>query len=770
VSPGRTRAARAPLAATDHVGRIAAELGVGESQVKATACLIAEQATVPFIARYRKEATGGLDEVAILAIRDRLERLEALDQRRAAIRQSLEGLGVLTDELASRVDAAETLAQLEDVYLPFRPKRRTRAMIARERGLDLLAQTLLEGHDDPDAAALGFVDPSGGVSSTEEALAGARDVIAEMVSENPDVRAALRALFARSASISSRVVGGKENEGAKYRDYFAWKEPAASAPSHRVLAIRRGSDDGVLTYRIRPAEADALSAVRARVHIAEGHSAIHVARAVEDGYRRLLEPSLETELRAAIKEVADVQAIAIFAENLRNLLMASPLGRKAVLAIDPGLRTGCKVVALDPQGRLLMTETIFPLEPFRRLKEATRVLVGMATRFEPAAVAVGSGTGGREAVAFCKAIPFPRPLPILMVNESGASVYSASEVARQELPGQDVTVRGAVSIGRRLLDPLAELVKIDPKSIGVGQYQHDVDQKALKRALDDVVSSCVNTVGVEVNTASASLLRHVSGLSERLAEAIVVHRDAHGPFRSREDLLDVRGIGPRVFQQSAGFLRIRDGTQPLDASAVHPESYPVVMRMATDLDCTVEDLIRNTELQSRLILEEYVDDQTGLPTLRDIAKELAKPGRDPREPFDPFVFDEGVKEMADLKVGLRLPGIVTNVTAFGAFVDIGVHHDGLVHVSELADDYVRDPLQVVRVNQKVTVTVLNIDHDRQRIALSLRSDPLTPRQPRATPPGGNDRLEQRSRREERPPTHRLCDNPFGPLLDQLSKR
>ena len=752
-----------------HARRIAAELGIRQAQVETTARLLADDATVPFIARYRKEATGGLDEVAIISIRDTLERLETLGARRAAIRSSMLNQGVLTDELSARLDAAGTLAQLEDVYLPFRPRRRTKAMIAREKGLEPLAVMLMNNDGDPDAVALGFVNAEKGIATASEALAGARDVIAEIVSEDSDARAAVRDLYGREASIRSSVIKGKEDDGAKFRDYFTWEEPAASAPSHRVLAIRRGADEKVLSVRLTPPEGDALAVLHGRF-LRPGPASDHVERAIEDGYRRLLGPSMEAELRSHLKQRADGQAIAVFSENLRNLLMASPLGCRAVLAIDPGLRTGCKAVCLDPQGRLLAAETIFPLEPFRRTAEAAATLLAMVGRFGSEAIAIGNGTGGREAMAFCGGINLPRPIPIVMVNESGASVYSASEVARQELPDHDVTVRGAVSIGRRLIDPLAELVKIDPKSIGVGQYQHDVEQKALRRALDDVVSSCVNAVGVEVNTASAALLRHVSGLSERLADAVVAHRDVHGPFRSRADLLDIRGMGPKTFQQAAGFLRIRDGTHPLDASAVHPESYSVVERMAADLHCTVSDLMRNDTLRASVPVEHYVSDHTGLPTLRDIMEELAKPGRDPREPFDPFVYDDRVRDIGDLSVGMRLPGLVTNVTAFGAFVDIGVHHDGLVHKSELADRFVPDPGKVVKVHQRVMVTVIGVDLARQRISLSMRADPLTPKEPRAKSPSpervdpDRGRVAQRDGERRRPPP-----SPFAALLNRLEQ-
>ncbi|MBN1426073.1 RNA-binding transcriptional accessory protein [Candidatus Fermentibacteria bacterium] len=753
---------------------IAAELAVAPHQVEATAALLGDDATVPFIARYRKEATGGLDEVAILAIRDRLEQLTALDARRAAILKSLREQGKLTEELAGMVAAAQTMATLEDVYLPHRPKRRTRAIVAREKGLEPLASLLLaQGDIDPDAQATAFVDEGKGVSSVEAALEGARDILAEWVSEDANTRASLRALFRERATIRSKVVSGKEDTGGNFRDYFAWEEMAATAPSHRILAIRRGSDEGILTTRILPPEEDALGIVERHFLRGESPATAQVRSAVHDSYRRLLGPSLENEIRAEIKERADREAIAVFSQNLRNLLLAPPLGQKAVLAIDPGLRTGCKVVCLDRQGRLLHSETLYPLAPFGKVDEARTRLQELARQFGIEALAVGNGTGGRETYAVCRAIDFGTSIPVVMVNESGASVYSASEVAREEFPDRDVTVRGAISIGRRLMDPLAELVKVDPKAIGVGQYQHDVDQKALRRALDDVVTSCVNAVGVEVNTASAQLLRYVSGLSERLASALVVHRDTHGPFTSRIELEAVGGIGPKTFQQAAGFLRIREGSNPLDASGVHPERYALVETMAHDAGCTVTDLMGHGGWREKVDMTRYVSGDVGMPTLRDIMAELAKPGRDPRRSFEPVPFMDGIKDLADLKPGMRLPGVVTNVTAFGAFVDVGVHQDGLVHISQLADRFVRDPHEVVKVNQQVTATVLNVDTERQRISLSLRHCP--DERPRTTTTGERPTRRQPQRRPARKPTpppkpaSPPPNNPFGQLLEQLQK-
>ncbi len=707
-----------------HVLKIAEELGLAARQVQATAELIAEGATVPFIARYRKEVTGSLDEVQITAIRDRLEQLAELDKRREAILKSLEERELLTDDLKKKILAAETMSVLEDIYLPFRPKRRTRATVARERGLEPLAQIIFAQEErDPSVEAAPFVDPEKSISSAEEALAGARDIIAEWVCEDQSARAALRDLFASRGVFRTKVIIGKEGEGSKYRDYFEWEEPVPKSPSHRILAMRRGEKEGYLNLTALPPEPEALSILERLFVKGENACSDQVRLAVQDSYARLLSPSMETEIRLATKERADDEAIRIFADNLRQLLMASPLGQKNLLAIDPGLRTGCKIVCLDRQGKLLYNETIFPLLSEKGREESARRILELIVEFKIEAVAVGNGTGGRETEAFIRSLPVPGGIPVVLVNESGASVYSASKVAREEFPDHDVTVRGAVSIGRRLMDPLAELVKIDPKSIGVGQYQHDVDQPALKRSLDDVVASCVNAVGVEVNTASAQLLTYVSGLGPQLAANILAYRNENGPFSSREGLKKVPRLGPKAFEQAAGFLRIQGGKNPLDASAVHPESYPVVQAMAADLGCTVEDLMREETLRKQIDPSRYVTEKTGLPTLNDILKELAKPGRDPRQEFEGFRFAEGIEKIEDLKLGMKLDGIVTNVTAFGAFVDIGVHQDGLVHVSQLSDHFVKDPHQVVKVQQKVKVTVLSVDLERKRISLSLKKEP-----------------------------------------------
>ena len=697
---------------------IAAELSIPPQQVAATAALLDEGGTI--IARYRKEQTGSLDEVAVTAIRDRLLQLHDLEKRRETVLKSLEDQGVLTDELRARVQAAGTLSVLEDIYLPFRPKRRTRATMARERGLEPLAQLLFAQRNDcdPQAAAAGFVDADKEVATIEDALAGARDIIAEQISEDAPARAELRRLYERQGIFRCTLVRGKEAEAQKYRDYFEWEEPINKAPSHRILAMRRGENEKVLSLRILGPEGDCLSALERRFLTSENAAAAQVRVAIGDSFKRLLSLTMETEMRIDTRKRADAEAIRVFAQNLRQLLLASPLGEKPVLALDPGLRTGCKLVCLNAQGGLLHDDVIFP---DRQTQAATDTVRALCQKYQIAAIAIGNGTGGRETERFVRGLQIPG-VQVVMVNESGASVYSASEVAREEFPDHDLTVRGSVSIGRRLTDPLAELVKIDPKSIGVGQYQHDVDQKALQNSLDDVVTSCVNSVGVELNSASGRLLSYVSGLSPQLAANVVAFRREHGAFRTRRQLLDVPRLGPKAYEQAAGFLRIRGADHPLDASAVHPERYALVDRMARDLGCTVPELIARADLRERINLESYVDDSIGLPTLRDIVAELARPGRDPREQFEAFEFMEGVEQMSDLAPGMQLPGIVTNITAFGAFVDIGVHQDGLLHISQPADRYVKDPNEIVQVAQKVQVRVLSVDMDRRRIALTMRAD------------------------------------------------
>jgi protein Tex len=732
-APAPSSPSTAPNA--EHVLRLAQELNVKVFQVAATAQLLAEGGTVPFIARYRKEATGELDEVQVLAIRDRLEQMRAVDERRASILSSLKERNLLTPALEKAINAADSVTVLEDIYLPFRPKKRTRATIAKEKGLEPLADLLFaqDAATDVTAAANGYVgreyvaddgkNQQSKIASREEALAGARDIIAERVSDDKDARAKLRAVFQKDAVVSSKVMPGKENdpEAAKFKDYFEWSEPLAKAPSHRVLAMRRGEKEMFLMMRVQLAdEAVAFATVQSLFVKGKSPAADQVVLAVQDACKRLLAPAMETEMRLESKKRADEAAIKVFTDNLRELLLSAPLGQRAVMAIDPGFRTGCKTVLLDRQGKLLHNDVIYP---DRQAEEAKEKLLGFVKFFNVEAIAIGNGTAGRETESFVRALGLPPAISIVMVNESGASIYSASDVAREEFPDHDLTVRGAVSIGRRLMDPLAELVKLDPKSIGVGQYQHDVEQGALKRSLDDTVVSAVNGVGVELNTASKQLLSYVSGLNAATAAAIVARRNEKGAFKSRADLKDVPRLGPKAFEQAAGFLRIRDGSHPLDASAVHPERYPLVEKMAADAGTTVAELIRDGKLRAKIKLENYVTADVGLPTLTDIMAELAKPGRDPRQQFEAFSFTEGINKPEDLKPGMKLPGIVTNVTAFGAFVDIGVHQDGLVHVSQLADSFVKEPSAVVRPQQKVMVTVTEIDLPRQRIALSMRSKP-----------------------------------------------
>jgi uncharacterized protein len=725
-----------------YVKKIADELKIQPRQVAATAKLFAEGATVPFISRYRKEATGSLDEVAVTTIRERLLSLAEVDQRRDAIVKSLEERNLLSAELKTAIAAADSITKLEDIYLPHRPKRRTKATIAKEQGLEPLADLLSkqEAALDPVAEAKVFVSAEKGVATTEAALAGARDILAERISDDPQARARMRELFWKQATVKSKVCLDKEEAGAKFKDYFDWSEPLANIPSHRLLAIRRGETEGFLYFRITVPEEQILPELEPMFVTGKGPAAEQVRLAVQDSYKRLLGPAIEGDVRLESKKHAE--AIRVFVDNIRELLLASPLGRKSVLAIDPGFRTGCKIVCLDRQGKLLHNDVVYPTaSSIGEMREAAEALLSMIRKYQIEAIAIGNGTAGRETEAFVQKLKLT--IPIVMVNESGASIYSASTVAREEFPDHDLTVRGAVSIGRRLMDPLAELVKLDPKSIGVGQYQHDVDQSALKRSLDDAVASCVNGVGVELNTASKQLLAYVSGLGPALAGAIVAHRDANGPFKSRADLKGVARLGTKAFEQAAGFLRIRDGEQPLDASAVHPERYPLVDRMAHDLNCKVTDLLRDANLRKKINLPAYVTEEVGLPTLNDILGELARPGRDPRQQFEVFSFQAGVEKMEDLKPGMKLPGIVTNVTAFGAFVDVGVHQDGLVHVSQLADHFVKDPSEVVKVQQKVMVTVVEVDMPRKRIALSMKAAPeigassggrTSPAAPRASRP------------------------------------
>ena len=704
--------------------KIADDLNISTQQVNATVKLLDEGATVPFISRYRKEVTGSLDEVEILTIKTEIERLRQLEARRESILKTIEGQGKLTEELNEKILEADTLAKLEDLYLPYKPKRRTKATVAREKGLEPLAQ-FIYAQTSPQVfeEALKFVDKEKGVENPDEALQGARDIIAEMISEDAVIRDLIREQFKRSAIIKSRVIRGKEEEGEKFEDYFEWEEPLAACPSHRMLAMRRGEKEDILILDIVIDEEQAVEAIQRKVITSRGEAADQIKEAIADGYKRLLSPSIEAEVRLLSKQQADEKAIQVFADNLRELLLASPLGQKTILAIDPGFRTGCKVVALNAQGKLLEDTVIYPHEPQRKTVEAENVVLAMCARHHVEAIAIGNGTASRETEQFVRKIDvLPKSIAVIVVSEAGASVYSASEVAREEFPDYDVTVRGAVSIGRRLADPLAELVKIDPKSIGVGQYQHDVDQSLLKQKLDDVVESCVNGVGVELNTASKQLLSYVSGIGPTLAQNIVEYRNTHGAFKSRKQIMEVPRMGEKVFEQCAGFLRISNGVHPLDKSAVHPESYHIVEKMAADLNCTIDDLIVNKELRKKINLQSYVTDTVGLPTLKDILNELEKPGRDPRKSFEIFSFDENVHEVNDLREGMRLPGIVTNVTNFGAFVDVGVHQDGLVHISQLSDTFVDDPNKIVKVGQKVWVHVTEVDVKRKRIALSMKGE------------------------------------------------
>ncbi len=730
-----------------HLLQITRELGVNARQVAATAVLLEEGATVPFIARYRKERTGELDEVKITAIRDRIEQLEALDKRRETIIGSLAERKLLTTELEVKVEMAETLAALEDIYLPFKPRKRTRATIAKELGLEPIADLLWrqDPATDPEAEAAPFVGNSievdakkSSVETVAQVLAGARDILAERINDDAVARAQLRSLYLNKGVIKSTVISGKEEGGAKFKDYFDWSEPAATAPSHRILAMRRGETEGFLYFRLTPPENEALGSLYMLFVKGNSRASEQVRLACDDCLKRLVGFAMEVEARGFYKKQADEEAIRVFADNLRELLLASPLGQKITLGIDPGFRTGCKVVLLDRQGKLLANEVIYPGKGRNDELETAEAILNMVRLHKVEAIAIGNGTASRETEAFIKKLGLPSSIPVVVVSESGASIYSASEVAREEFPELDLTVRGAISIGRRLMDPMAELVKLDPKSIGVGQYQHDVDQAALKRSLDDVIVSCVNRVGVELNTASRHLLAYVSGLNSRTAASLVAHRDTSGPFKSRAELLKVAGLGPKAFEQAAGFLRIRGGAHPLDASAVHPERYAIVDRMASDLGCTVSDLLKDSAKRATIKLDAYVTSEVGLPTLKDIMAELAKPGRDPREQFEAFSFAEGVEKMEDLQPGLNLPGIVTNVTAFGAFVDIGVHQDGLVHISQISDEFVKNPADFLKVGQRVQATVVEVDLSRNRIALSLKTKvDLTPRQPKGAP--GSDR-------------------------------
>ena len=703
-----------------YIQQIAGQLNLRTQQVSNTLSLLSDGGTVPFIARYRKELTGSLDEVSVAAIREQHQKLVEVDKRRQTILETLKKIGILDETLTKQLQKAASLTELEDIYLPFRPKRKTRGLIARERGLEPLASMLVKGVQ-PLHLHL-FHDPEKGVATDADALAGARDIIAEDISESQPTRAELRRLFHEQATIESKVVKKNMALGQKYTDYFDWREPAAKAPGHRLLAMFRGAQEKILTVSVRPPEESALRLLKKR-HLQAGPWQDEVARALEDCYQRLLAPSLENELTSDLKIHADGEAIRVFADNLRQLLLAPPLGQKRVLALDPGYRTGAKTVCLDGQGKLLDTTTIFPTHGGQRLAEARQSITQLVKKYEIEAICIGSGTAGRETEEFIRTLGFAPQIIITLVNEDGASIYSASEIARSEFPDYDITVRGAISIGRRLQDPLAELVKIDPKSIGVGQYQHDVNQGELKKGLQEVVESCVNSVGVELNSASNELLTYVSGLGPTLAGNIIAHRNSNGPFANRRELLKVPRLGPKAFEQCAGFLRIMNGSNILDASAVHPERYALVKKMAADAGVRVQDLLQSEEIRQTIDLKRYLDDSVGMPTLVDIMAELAKPGRDPRQSFEQFHFAEGLHSMSDLQEGMRLPAIITNVTKFGAFADIGIKQNGLIHISQLADRFVKDPSEVVKVGQKVEVRVLEIDQQRNRIALSMRKSP-----------------------------------------------
>ena len=701
---------------------ISAALNLRAASVENTLQLLDSGATIPFISRYRKEKTGSLDEVQIAAISDLNDKFRELDERRETVLASIHEQDKLTPELEAKILAAVTLSELEDLYLPYRPKKKTRGSVARERGLEPLAQLIFEQLElDPEGRAESFI--TGDVPTVEEALAGARDIIAEWLNENQQARARMRNLFAREAVISSRIIKGKEEEGTKYLDYFDYSGPLKKIPSHRLLAIRRGEEEGFLRVSIAPEEENALALLSGLFVKGKGAASAEVKKAVTGSWKRLLASSMETEFRNLSKEKADEEAIRVFADNLRQLLLAPPLGQKRVMGIDPGFRTGCKIVCLDAQGNLLHNETVYPHPPQSERTMAAKKISSLAETYKTEAIAIGNGTASRETEAFIRSVRFSSDVRVFVVNESGASVYSASPVAREEFPDYDVTVRGAVSIGRRLMDPLAELVKIDPKSIGVGQYQHDVDQKNLKKGLDHVVESCVNLVGVSLNTASKHLLSYVSGLGPQLAAKIVEHRRDNGPFRSREELKKVKRLGSKAFEQSAGFLRIENGDNPLDNSAVHPESYPLAGKMAADLGVSVSELVGNKDLLQKIDPAHYISGDTGLPTLNDILRELEKPGRDPRKAVQVLEFDPDVRSINDLKEEMILPGIVTNITNFGAFVDIGVKQDGLIHISNLRHEFVKNPADVVKVHQHLKVKVIAVDLARKRIQLSLKDVP-----------------------------------------------
>lgn len=698
---------------------ISSALNIAVKQISSTLSLLNDGATIPFISRYRKEATGGLDEVQIGNIKEQYDKLCDLNKRKETILSTIEEQGKLTPELKSRIEACWDSTELEDIYLPYKPKRKTRAEVARQKGLEPLATLLmLQRENNLSARAEAFV--KGDVKDADDALKGARDIIAEQVNEDERARNQVRNLFGRQAIISAKVVKGKEEEAAKYQDYFDFSEPLKKCTSHRLLAIRRGEAEGLLKVSISPDDEECTERLERLYVRSNNECGTQVAEAVKDGYKRLLKPSIETEFSASSKEAADQEAIRVFAENLRQLLLAAPLGQKRVLGLDPGYRTGCKLVCLDAQGNLLHNEAIYPHPPQNEKLMAAKKVTKLVEAYDIQAIAIGNGTASRETEAFITSLRFDREVQVFVVSENGASIYSASKIARDEFPEYDVTVRGAVSIGRRLMDPLAELVKIDPKSIGVGQYQHDVDQGKLKKSLDQTVENCVNSVGVNLNTASTHLLTYISGLGPQLAQNIVNYRAENGAFSSRKQLLKVPRMGAKAFEQCAGFLRIPKADNPLDNSAVHPESYHIVEQMAKDLQCTVEELIKSKELRAKIKLEKYVTPTVGMPTLNDIMQELEKPGRDPRSTIQVFEFDKNVKSIADLQEGMILPGIVTNITNFGCFVDVGIKENGLVHISQLADKFISDPTEIVSIHQHVMVRVDSVDMGRKRVQLSMK--------------------------------------------------
>ena len=699
---------------------ISKELAISEKQVRTTITLLDEGGTIPFISRYRKELTGSLDEVQITSIRDRIQQLRDLDKRREAILKSISEQGKLNPALNDQILAAESMAILEDIYLPFKPKRKTRASMAKDKGLQGLADLLIaQNSDDLELITQSFINELSGVSSHLEALNGARDIIAETIAEDSTIRSIARKILLDKGNFVSKVIPGKENDAIKYKDYFEWIEPIKNAASHRVLAMRRGEKEELLYLDIDVEENVIISEIEKKYIRAQNASSEQIKVAIADSYKRLLKPSMETEVRVLTRQIADQDSIKVFASNLRQLLLAAPMGQKRLMAIDPGFRTGCKIVVLDAEGNLLENLVIYPHTEGVGSSQAENTIRSLVSKYSIQAIAIGNGTAGRETEDFIRKLNLKEIL-VVMVNESGASIYSASEIAREEFPDYDLTVRGAVSIGRRLMDPLAELVKIDPKSIGVGQYQHDVDQNKLKTALDDTVVSCVNAVGVELNTASKQILSYISGLGPALAQQIVKYRMDNGPFSSRVELKKVPRLGEKAFEQAAGFLRIRNAAHPLDRSAVHPERYHVVEQMAKDLGVTISELMKDSSHRKNIDSKRYVTSEIGLPTLNDIIAEISKPGLDPRDKFEIFSFTEGVNKLSDLKVGMKLPGIVTNITNFGAFVDIGVHQDGLVHLSQLANYFVSDPNDVVKVQQQIMVKVTEVDEKRKRIALSMK--------------------------------------------------